>query len=279
MFRRDETRIGKARKSRAAFYGSFFLTIIAGCAVLAMLPARSPVRGDPVRVMTAMAAADSPPESTQCVEMEDMSGMNVMGQSMAAMMNHMCMTPAREPQPGDEERARAVVAQVKAAITKYKDYKKALGDGFVIANPKLDQPQFHFTNDANVRVADTTFDPTRPSSLLYRRTPTQQYKLEGVMFTARNDATDDDLNRRIPLSVARWHKHTNFCAAPADKVKEYLGAHPKFGMFGSIHTKEACDAEGGVFYPVMFSWMIHVFPYEDNLKDVFSMNDDIAHVH
>jgi hypothetical protein len=25
--------------------------------------------------------------------------------------------------------------------------------------------------------------------------------------------------------------------------------------------------------------MIHVFPYEDNLKDQFSMNDDIAHVH
>jgi hypothetical protein len=24
--------------------------------------------------------------------------------------------------------------------------------------------------------------------------------------------------------------------------------------------------------------MIHVFPYEDNMKDVFSMNDDEAHV-
>jgi len=29
----------------------------------------------------------------------------------------------------------------------------------------------------------------------------------------------------------------------------------------------------------MFTWMIHVFPYEDNFKDVFSMNDDVAHVH
>jgi hypothetical protein len=141
------------------------------------------------------------------------------------------------------------------------------------------QPQYHFTNDANVRLADTMFDPTKPSSLLYYQTPTQRYKLEGVMFTASPSATEDELNQRIPLSVVRWHEHTNFCGAPADKVKQYFGDHPKFGMFGSIHTKEACQAEGGTFLPVIFTWMIHVFPYEDNLKDVFSMNDDEAHVH
>jgi hypothetical protein len=45
------------------------------------------------------------------------------------------------------------------------------------------------------------------------------------------------------------------------------------------HTKEACEAEGGTFYPYMFTWMIHVFPYENDFKEVFSMNDDVAHVH
>jgi hypothetical protein len=25
--------------------------------------------------------------------------------------------------------------------------------------------------------------------------------------------------------------------------------------------------------------MIHIFPYEDDFKNVFSMNDDIPHVH
>ena len=49
-------------------------------------------------------------------------------------------------------------------------------------------------------------------------------------------------------------------------MKDYFGEHPKFGMFGSIHTKEACAAEGGQFMPVIFSWMIHVFPYEANLN-------------
>ena len=28
----------------------------------------------------------------------------------------------------------------------------------------------------------------------------QEYKLEGVMFTASPDATEDELNERIPLS-------------------------------------------------------------------------------
>jgi hypothetical protein len=203
--------------------------------------------------------------------------MKAMGPSMAAMAGHMYVTPLRPIQPGDEERAKALVATVKATIEKYKDYKKALADGYVIANPKVDQPQAHFISDANEKEAATHFDPTKPSALLYRKTPTQRYKLEGVMFTAEPGTTEDELNARVPLSIARWHIHENFCAAPADRVKEYLGAHPKFGMFGSIRTAEACKAEGGTFLPTIFNWMIHVFPYQDNFKDIFSMNDDIPH--
>ena len=206
-------------------------------------------------------------------------GMTVMGESMAAMANHMCLTPLRPLRPGDEERAKAVVAAVKAVMERYKDYRKALADGFEIANPNLEQPQYHFNNQNNVHLADTRFDPTRPSSLLYRRTPTQRYKLEGVMFTDSTSASEDELDTRIPLSIAQWHQHTNFCAAPASKVKEYLGANPKFGMFGSIYTEAACQAEGGTFHPVLFSWMVHIFPYEDNFKNVFSLNDDQPHVH
>ncbi len=229
--------------------------------------------------MSGMPGTSSKPVNHACDDMSGMGNMSVMGESMMAMMNHMCITPLRAKQPGDEEKVKAVVAQVRETIAKYRDYRNALADGYVIANPKLEQPQYHFNNQENLRLAETRFDPTRPSSLLYRRTPTQRYKLEGVMFTDRVDASEDELNERIPLSVVRWHQHTNFCAAPADKVKEYHGDKPKFGMFGSIHSREACQAEGGTFFPVMFNWMIHVFPYEEKLIDVFSMNDDVAHVH
>lgn len=212
----------------------------------------------------------------------DMSGdmdMRDMGPSMAAMAGHMAMTPLRAPQPGDEEKAKAVVAVAKATMERYQDYHKAMADGYIVANPKVKQAQFHFIKEANNQEALVHFDPTRPTALLYRRTPHQQYKLEGVMYTASRDATPDELNARIPISVARWHEHVNFCAASEDRVKEYFGAHPKFGMFGSLHTKEACEAEGGKFLPTVFNWMIHVFPYESDFKGVFSMNDDVAHVH
>jgi hypothetical protein len=211
----------------------------------------------------------------------DMSGngdMSDMGPSMAAMAGHMYITPRRPKQADDEEKAKAV-AEVKAAIERYKDYRKALADGYVIANPTLKQPQYHFMNEANAREADVRFDPTKPTALLYRQTPMQRYKLEGVMYTASPDATEDELNQRVPLSIARWHRHINFCEAPEDRIKDYQADHPRFGMFGSINTKEACVAERGTFHPYVFTWMLHIFPYENDVKEVFSLNDDVAHVH
>jgi hypothetical protein len=268
-----------ARMFGTPFFHIALLTLAAGTVLLSPRTGRALQQDQPMSGMSGTTGASKSSSGGPCDDLSSMGGMSVMGESMGAMTNHMCITPMRPKQPGDEERAKALVAQVKASIEKYKDYKKALADGYVIANPKVDQPQAHFTNAANVQLADTRFDPTKPSSLLYRRTPTQKYKLEGVMFTDDTSATEDELNERVPLSIARWHEHTNFCAAPADKVKDYHGDHPKFGMFGSIHTQAACQAEGGTFMPVIFTWMIHVFPYEENFKDTFSMDDDKSHVH
>jgi len=236
-------------------------------AALALATAISPAQQqDPMANMPGMKMGD-----------KGSNDMKDMGPSMAAMAGHMYMTSLRPIQPGDEEKVKAIVAQVKASIERYKDYKKALADGYVIGNPNVNEPQFHFISQANTAEAEKHFDPTRPSALLYFQTPKQRYKLEGVMFTVPPNASEDELNDRIPLSIVRWHVHTNFCAAPPDRVKEYLGKHPKFGMFGSINTADACKAEGGTFYPKIFTWMIHVFPFETDLKDVFSMNDDIPH--
>lgn len=273
------TREKQTRTLGAPFYWAFALTLLAASAVLIAQSGLSMVVAVPPD-KAGMSVTTEDPWGHPCdVTMGSMKRVSVMGESMTAMMNHMCITPSRPEQPGDAERAKAVVDQVRAAIEKYQDYKMAITDGFIQANPGVDQPQFHFNNDANAKFADSTFDPSRPTSLLYYRAAKQKFKLEGVMYTARNSATEDELNHRIPLSIARWHKHTNFCAAPANKVKEYFGDHPKFGMFGSIHTKETCDAEGGTFLPVVFTWMIHVFPYEDDFKKQFSLNDDIIHVH
>src|SRR5258708_39487 len=221
---------------------------------------------------------DQQTSSMPGMDMSGMGDMSNMGPSMEAMAGHVLITPLRPKQPGDEEKAKAVVAKAKAMMERYKDYRKALADGYVIANPKLKQPQYHFMNKANIQEADVYFDPAKPSALLYRQTPMLEYKLEGAMYTANPQATEDELNQSIPISIARWHRHVNYCQAPADRVKEYFGAHPKFGMFGSINTKDACEAARGTFQPFFFTWMLHVFPYENDFKEVFSMNDDVAHV-
>lgn len=105
------------------------------------------------------------------------------------------------------------------------------------------------------------------------------YKLIGIMYTSPKKASEDDLNKRIPLSVAQWHEHVNFCAPPRDRRQEVRGPHPKFGFAGSIATKEDCDAEGGKFLPVVFNWMVHVYPFEKNPGDIWSVERQHDHGH
>ncbi|AXC09792.1 hypothetical protein ACPOL_0415 [Acidisarcina polymorpha] len=189
-------------------------------------------------------------------------------------MGHMHMTTQRPVQAGDQAKADAVAADAKAAMAHYVDYRKALADGYQIFLPDVPQPQYHFTNYEYGREAWSHFDPTKPTSLLYKKTPDGGYKLIGAMYTDRVDATEDELNERIPLSIAQWHQHINFCKAPPDHKSEYFGPRAKFGLEGSITTKDACDAAGGEFHPHFFGWMVHVYPFETDPKKVWSIDDD-----
>jgi hypothetical protein len=193
---------------------------------------------------------------------------------MGPMAGHMHMTDLRPPAAGDAARAAAVATRAKAAMAPYQDYHKALADGYEIFLPNVPQPQYHFTRYEYGRDARTHFDPDKPTSLLYTKTADGGYRLVGAMYTDRVDATEEELNERIPLSVARWHQHINFCKAPPDRKAEYFGVDAKFGLRGSIISREACEAAGGVFYPHLFGWMVHVYPAEGDPKKIWSTNDD-----
>jgi hypothetical protein len=196
------------------------------------------------------------------------------GAGMAHMAGHMYMTEPKTPKPGDQQRADAIVAAAKTAMEPYQDYHKALADGYQIFLPNLPQPQYHFTKALNGLEARSHFDPLRPTSLLYKKTPDGGYKLVGAMYTARVDAPEDELNDRIPLSIAHWHQHVNFCKAPMGQKAAYFGPDAKFGLLGSINTREACEATGGTFYPHIFGWMVHVYPYEADAKKIWATDDD-----
>ena len=182
---------------------------------------------------------------------------------------HMTMTTMRPQTPEDVQRAKDVVAQLRGGIEKYRDYHVALNDGYKIFLPNIPQPEYHFTNYWNGFLQAFSFDATRPTSLLYRKTASG-YELVGAMYTMPKRSTEDQLNERVPLSVAMWHLHTNLCMPPKAQLRN--ADWTKFGLRGSIATQDACDAAGGRFRPSIFGWMVHVYPYEDSLDKIFAMH-------
>jgi hypothetical protein len=185
---------------------------------------------------------------------EDMSEMHM------GMGPHMKMTDLQPANAADEKRAEDVLATLRPAIAKYKDYQVALNDGFKIFHPELPQEHYHFTNYSYAFEAQFSFNPSHPTSLLYKKVGSG-YELEGAMYTAPRRYTDEQLNERIPLSVARWHEHVNLCLPPKGAAITRANWQ-EFGLRGSIATEDACSTAGGRWLPVVFGWMVHVYPYE-----------------
>jgi hypothetical protein len=183
---------------------------------------------------------------------------------------HMRMTDLRPVQPGDKAKAAEVEQAARQVAQKYLDYKVALADGYKIFLPNFPQKQYHFTNYQNAYLARNHFEPSLPTSLLYEKS-SDGYKLVGVMYTAKKDATPDELNARIPLSIAQWHAHVNLCVPSFTRREDVIQPGHKFGLNGSIATKEECDAAGGKFFPQVFGWMVHVYPFEKNSEEIWSV--------
>jgi hypothetical protein len=176
--------------------------------------------------------------------------------------SHIRLTPAWPAQPGDRERAESLLAVARGALAKYQDPAAAEADGYRVFAPKIpNQPVYHYTNYGNALVARFRFDPTRPTSLLYAKGSDGTLHLLGAMYTMPAGATLEELDQRVPLSVAHWHQHINICLPPRgdpNRLNELAGPAARFGPRGSIATEAACSEAGGRFLPRLFGWMVHV---------------------
>jgi Ni/Co efflux regulator RcnB len=245
------------------------LLLIAGTfifAVLALVLANS--QNQPAMAGMDHSKMDMPQGSADAQEMDHT--MDSMSNRHMDMGPHMKMTQLRPPKPGDQERADKIVAELRQSIAKYQDYHAALDDGYQIFMPNVKKGMKHFTNWRYAAEAQFRFDPDHPTSLLYEQHG-DSYQLIGAMYTAPKRFTEDDLDKRIPLSVAQWHEHVNLCRPPKGQEWQMLSPHARFGPAGSITTKEECEAAGGTFYPIIYNWMVHVYPFEKNPQDVWSM--------
>ena len=188
----------------------------------------------------------------------------------------MRMTEVRAPGPGDRQRADAVVEAARRAVTKYEDYRVALREGYRILQPGVPQSMYHFNHFGNAAEAERRFDLSRPTSLLYEKEG-EGYRLIGVMYTAPASASETELDARIPLGVARWHQHVNICLPPGAGWEDGIfSGDGRFGLNGSISTPGACAEAGGSFVPRLFGWMVHLYPFEPEGGDPWSVERQLT---
>jgi len=187
---------------------------------------------------------------------------------------HMEMTLHGASQPGDAARGDALVAAARTILAKYANVADAERDGYVKFLPNIPLPVEHFTNGINALRANLgAFDPVAPTSIIYRRT-VNGLVASGVMYTAPNRFDEAQLDARVPLSLGTWHRHVDFCRPPLG-----IPSDQRFGVSGSIVTKDACQAAGGHFIPRVFNWMIHLWPNESDPRKIWAVDADMSMDH
>lgn len=232
------------------------------------------------------------------------SAFNQMGKHME-MGPHMTMTPMRAATPADTQRAEEILEKVRTALAKYKDYKAAEADGYEPFMESVPQDVYHFANRQQTGAEYLgDIDLAHPGSLLYEKKTFGGYKLVGVMYSAPPDYTPEQLDKIIPLGIAQWHAHTNIClpagvtvqdvmngrvmpprpdvtsvsemnhgrsASNGDAMRMRMGyvADDRFGFQGTIADQATCESSSGDFQKQIFGWMVHVYPFSDDLKASF----------
>lgn len=179
------------------------------------------------------------------------------------MGKHMQMSLKGDPASDDAARAMEILAAAQGVLSRYREVETAIRDGYKPFYPtgRMGE-EIHYTNYRYRRKEQQHVDYTRPGSILYKRT-TEGLQAVGVMYTAPADASPQQLNAIAPLSIATWHRHVDFCGGPSKlSADEQLAPNARFGPQGSIHTEEECREAQGLWIPVVFNWMTHVYPNE-----------------
>ena len=199
---------------------------------------------------------------------------------MKAMAAHMELTPRRTMTREDSIKAAQIVAELRSGIAKYRDVQVAIDDGFKQFAPQIkNQPVYHFTSSRLAIQNAFRFNASKPTSLLYKKDSAGRFVLVGAMFTAPKRLSAEKLNSRVPLSVAQWHKHINWCLPPKGESARWLEKRDGQAVFGplGVATKAECEAAGGRFLKEVFGWMVHANVFASNDPRVIWGDDHQMH--
>ena len=81
-----------------------------------------------------------------------------------------------------------------------------------------------------------------------------------------------------PLHPGDRQRAVEVAVAARAVAEDVIQPGPKFGLNGSITTKAECDAAGGRFFPQVFGWMVHVYPFEQKPEDIWSVERQHNHM-
>lgn len=188
---------------------------------------------------------------------------------------HMRLTPTRRPNAKDQEKADELARAIKAGIARYANIEAAEADGYRPFPPDPSGLRIvHYVSLQRSWQESFQINPSEPGSLLYERQPDGSLRLIGAMLTAPAEASELDLDERVPLSVTRWHLHTNICVPrPIWDGEQWAmedNGRPRFGPESVIASLSECDTVGGDFWPTAFGWMAHAYVFADNPEDIWN---------
>jgi hypothetical protein len=92
----------------------------------------------------------------------------------------------------------------------------------------------------------------------------------------------EKLNERVPLGIAQWHRHINWCVpkrGETSRWSERQNGRPVFGPESPVATQAACDSVGGTFLPSPFGWMIHANVFGGSDLGAIFADDHAGHEH
>jgi len=152
-------------------------------------------------------------------------------------------------------------------MEKYRDYQsrstRAFGFSFLFS-----ATEYHFTSFRNGLSAVGHFDPTQPTSLLYRKTSTLRTRC--AMYNAKR-ATEEQTEPTRPLSERCGTCTQIFACRQRTRRKQPMD---EVRTAGFISRKMAATAAAASFHASVFGWMVHVYPYEDAVDNFASPATD-----
>ena len=168
------------------------------------------------------------------------------------------------------QRGEELIDTLRKEMARYGDVKAAEAAGYGGFYTDLNMPMYHFASKWRAFKELMRFDPAQPTALLYKRT-NGEYELIGVMYYAPGRYSEDSLDQRVPLCLARWHRQVNVCLPPSGGE---AGKDPRFDADGTIATEAECAKAGGKWNPEIHGWMVEVYPFEHEPQKIWGYRPD-----